>query len=378
MQLHVLTAPGAASNIGINITNRSSRRLPVVRILRSLAITFAVVLHHTALSQQPEHGTLRTSEVMLVDTPRERLFDGTVEAVNQSTVSAQTSGRIAEIFYDVDDRVEAGSPILRFTDVEQQSALRQTQAQLKEAQARKTEADEEFQRASDLFNKGSGTEREYDRALAAKAAAGARVTSAQSAVKTAEQQVDYTVVKAPYPGIVTKRHVELGEFVSIGQPLMSGLSLESLRVVVNLPQKIAAKVRETMRAEIIAGSQRVSPTKITIFPFADPDTNTFKIRLDLPKGQVGLFPGMFTKVAFILGESERLLIPAMALVRRSELKGVYVVQDSQIRLRQVRIGNQFGDQVEVLAGLTAGERIALDPVQAVIRAKSTAASDNVQ
>ena len=378
MNIFLLMALMDAPNNGEYTTNGSSRRVRVSRLLRGPAIAFAIVLPHDALSEQPEQGTLRTSEVFLVETARERLFDGTVEAVNQSTVSAQTSGRIAEIFYDVDDRVEAGSTILRFTDVEQRSALRQTQAQLKEAQARKTEADEEFQRASDLFKKGSGTEREYDRALAAKAAAGARVTSAQSAVKTAEQQVDYTVVKAPYPGIVTKRHVELGEFVSIGQPLMSGLSLESLRVVVDLPQKIAAKVREYMRAEIIAGPQRVSPTKITVFPFADPDTNTFKIRLDLPKGQVGLYPGMFTKVAFILGESERLLIPATALVRRSEVKGVYVVQDSQIRLRQVRIGNRFGDQIEILAGLIAGERIALDPVQAVIRAKSTAANDNVQ
>ena len=294
------------------------------------------------------------------------------------TVSAQTFGRIAEIFYDVDDRVEAGSPILRFTDVEQQSALRQAQAQLNEAQARKTEADEEFQRASDLYKKGSGTKREYDRALAARAAAGARVTSARSAVKTAEQQVDYTVVRAPYPGIVTKRHVELGEFGAVGQPLMSGLSLESLRVVVDLPQNTAAKVRENMRAEVIAGSQRISPSKITIFPFADPDTNTFKIRLDLPKGQFGLYPGMFTKVAFILGESQRLLIPATSLVQRSEVKGVYVIQDSRIRLRQVRIGNHFGDQIEVLAGLTPGEHIALDPVQALITNKSTAANDNVQ
>ncbi|MEJ2176597.1 MAG: efflux RND transporter periplasmic adaptor subunit, partial [Gammaproteobacteria bacterium] len=311
-------------------------------------------------------------------TPKERLFDGTVEAVNQSTVSAQTSGRIAEIFYDVDDQVEAGSPLIRFTDVEQQSALRQAEAQLKEARARKNEADEEFQRASDLYKKGSGSKREYDRTLAGKEAAAARVTSAQSAVKTAEQQVNYTVVLAPYPGIVTKRHVELGEVVTVGQPLMSGLSLELLRITVDLPQQIAAKVREHMRAEIVTENARITPTDITIFPFADPDTNTFKVRLELPAGQFGLFPGMFTKVAFMLGESQRMLIPNAALVQRSEVKGVYVIHDDQIRFRQVRIGNRFDDQIEVLAGLSPGELVALDPVQAGILAKTLVVKKNVQ
>ncbi|MGI9317140.1 MAG: efflux RND transporter periplasmic adaptor subunit, partial [bacterium] len=332
----------------------------------------------SACAQLNNSQPLETTEVALEQAPTQRLFDGTVEAINQSTVSAQTSGRIAEIFYDVDDHVEAGSPIIRFTDVEQQSALRQAQALLKEARARKNEADEEFRRASDLLKKGSGTKREYDRALAGREAAGARMASAQSAVRTAQQQVDYTTVTAPYPGIVTKRHVELGEFVAVGQPLMSGLSLELLRITVDLPQQIATKVRKHMRAEVIAEDGRISPTQITIFPFADPATNTFKVRLDLPEGQFDLYPGMFVKVAFILGKSQKLLIPTTALVRRSEVKGVYVVDNDQIRLRQIRIGNRFGDHTEVLSGLSPGERIALDPVKAGIKAKSIPALSNAQ
>lgn len=363
-------------------TNSGAYSSIALRYSRKLFQWFAIVLipciSQTAVSQVTSTQTLETVEVAIAQTPKERLFDGTIEAVNQSTVSAQTSGRIAEIFYDVDDQVEAGSPLIRFTDVEQKSALRQAEAQLKEARARKNEADEEFQRASDLYKKGSGTKREYDRALAGKEATAARVTSAQSAVKTAEQQVNYTVVLAPYPGIVTKRHVELGEFVTVGQPLMSGLSLDLLRITVDLPQQIATKVREHMRAEILIQNARIAPTDITIFPFADPGTNTFKVRLDLPPGQFGLYPGMFTKVAFILGESQRTLIPTAALVQRSEVKGVYVIHDNQIRFRQVRIGNRFDDQIEVLAGLTPGERVALDPVRAGILAKTLVVKKNVQ
>ena len=144
-----------------------------------------------------------TAIAEIANAPLERIYDGTVEAVNQATMSAQTAGRIAEVFYDVDDYVEPGDPIVRFTDVEQQSALRQAKASLEEALARQKQADAEFSRAEGLFESGSSSRREYDQALAARDAAVARVTAARSAVATAEQQLEYTLVRAPYAGVVT-------------------------------------------------------------------------------------------------------------------------------------------------------------------------------
>jgi RND family efflux transporter MFP subunit len=309
--------------------------------------------------------------------PVERLLDGTVEAVNQATMSAQTSGRIAEIYYDVDDYVEPGKPIVRFTDVEQQSSLQQAGAALDEAIARKNQADEEFDRLQDLFESGSASKREYDQALAAREAANARVAAARSAVETAKQQVEYTLVRAPYAGIVTERHVQVGETVGVGQPLMSGLSLEALRVVVDLPQQVAAEVRKHRKAYILADEGRVEAADVTIFPYAHSASNTFRVRLDLPGGQFGLYPGMFVKVAFVVGESQRLLVADSALIRRSEVTGVYVVDDeNRVRLRQVRVGGTFGDRTEVLAGLRPGERIATDPVSAGIYLKARSAKSD--
>lgn len=342
---------------------------------RWVALIFAnllLVCSVQADTQHPVSPPLEMVTAVRETTPLERLYDGTVEAVNQATVSAQTSGRVEEIFFDVNDYVTAGAAIIRFTDVEQQAVLGQTEARLNEAVAGRREAEEEFRRIADLFTARSVSKRDYDRTLAAKDAAVARVKSAESAVTSAEQQVEYTRVRAPYAGIVTERLVEVGESVTVGQPLISGLSLEQLRVVVDLPQDVMMAVRVSNKAVIITGEERVPCEQITIFPFADPVTNTFKVRLDLPTGQFGLYPGMFVKVAFAIGESQRLLIPAAALLRRSEVTAVYVANDSdRFRLRQVRIGNLFGDRIEVLAGLTAGERIALDPVRAGIQVKST-------
>jgi RND family efflux transporter MFP subunit len=310
----------------------------------------------------------------LDEAPRERLFDGTVEAVNRATMSAQTAGRVAEVFYDVDDYVEPGAPIVRFTDVEQQSALRQAQAALAEARARSNQAAEEFRRISGLFESGSASKREYDQALAARDAAEARVTSARSAVATAEQQLEYTLVRAPYAGIVTERHVEVGEAVNVGQPLMSGLSLEALRVVVDLPQAAAQRVREHRKAFVLTAGGRIEAAGLTIFPFAHSASNTFRVRVELPAGQFSLYPGMFVKVAFVVGESHRLLVPSAALLRRNEVTGVYVVDaERKVRMRPVRIGGTFGERSEILAGLAEGERIAADPLAAAIYVKTMTA-----
>ncbi len=317
---------------------------------------------------------LAVTEVQYETAAAERLFDGTVEAVHQATVSAQTGGRIAAVNYDVDDYVEAGSVLVRFTDVEQTTALRQAEAQLAEARALLVEAGEELRRAESLRERGLGSQRDLDRSRAARDSGAARVESAESAVVAATQQLDYTVVKAPYAGIVTQRHVEVGETITTGQALMSGLSLEQLRVAVDIPQQVALAVRSGPRAAVLTSEGRITPESITVFPVADPVTNTFRVRLDLPGGQFGLYPGMFVKVSFEVGETERMLVPATALVRRSEVTAVYVVGESGPRLRQVRVGQRFGDRYEILAGLARGERIALDPVQAGIAAQAARAS----
>lgn len=317
-----------------------------------------------------------TAPAVLEQAPLERLYDGTVEAVNQATVSAQTSGRIAEIFYDIDDYVEAGSVIIRFTQVEQAAALERARANLEEALARQKEAAEEFVRAEGLYEAGSGSRREYDQALAARDSANARVAAARSAIAQAQQQVEYTRVRAPYAGIVTERHVEVGESVTVGQPLMSGLSLEALRVLVDLPQGVANTLREQPAAAVLTDAGRITPTGIIVFPFADASTNTFRVRMELPEGQFGLYPGMFAKVAVTVGVARRLLVPDEALVRRSEVTGVYVVgTNDEVRFRQVRIGNRFGERTEILAGLEAGERVATDPVGAGIYVKTRAAAN---
>ena len=315
-----------------------------------------------------------TVPVAFEKAPRERIYDGTVEAVNQATVSAQTSGRVAEILYDVDDFVEAGSVIMRFTDTDQRAALKNAQAALQESDARFNQADSEYQRISSMFENGTVAKARYDQAKANYEAAKARLESAHAGVSTAEEQLGYTVVKAPYAGIVSQRHVQVGETVRPGQPLMSGLSLEQLRVSVDVPQSMIDPVRRIGRATVYA-DQPIPGESLTFFPVADPAANTFRVRVNLPAGSATLYPGSFVKVGFVVGETERLLVPLAAVVHRSELTAVYVVDDhDRVVLRQIRTGRIHGERVEVLAGLAAGEIVATDPVGAGVYLKEQAGS----
>lgn len=336
-----------------------------IRMAASLAVLLAALPTQAAVP-------FATAEAALEVAPRERVWDGRVEAVNQATVSAQTSGRIAELPFDVNDFVDAGAVIMRFTDTEQRAAMARAQAALEESQARFAQAEQEFTRVSNMFENKTVSQARFDQAKADRDAAQARLHAARSGVATAREQLEYTVVRAPYAGIVSQRHVELGELVSPGQPLISGLSLQSLRVNVDVPQSMFHAVRTIGKAYVHVGDERIEAADLTFFPVADPAANTFRVRVDLPDGAATLYPGMFVKVGFVVGETRRLLIPAAAVVRRSELSAVYVVAGEVVSLRQVRLGRRYGDAIEVLAGLSAGEQVATDPVSAGIFLKERA------
>jgi hypothetical protein len=128
---------------------------------------------------------------------------------------------------------------------------------------------------------------------------------------------------------------------------------------------VVEQVRSIRKAAVYVGERRVEATKLTVFPEAATPSNTFRARLDLPENATDLYPGMYVKVGFVVGEETRLLVPVKALVERSEVTAVYVVDaKGHVALRQIRPGRRVGARIEVLAGLDAGERIATDPAAA--------------
>lgn len=347
--------------------NTTVRRAPA-----AVPVLVAVLLAASLASAPVVADTLPVAKAVVETIKRQQRFDGVVEAVHRSTVSAETSGRIVELPYDIDDYVPEDAVIVRFDDARQEAQLASARANLEQARARLTQARADFERMKQLVEKGTVSQSEFERAEADYRSAQARVDAAAGELDQAREEMERTVVRAPYAGVVIERHVEMGEMARPGTSLMTGLSLEQLRVVVDVPQQFIGALREHEEATILTpGGEEVQPETLRIFPYADARTHTFRVRAVLPEGRHGVFPGMLVKVAFTTGREALLLVPADALVRRSELTAVYVQdgQDDSLSFRQVRVGRRVDERIQVLAGLESGERVVLDPVAAGIAYK---------
>ena len=339
-----------------------------MRLIITLSLFIALPLFAADRQLPVEISEMRT-------TTSEYIFDATLEAVNQSTVSAQTSGRIVELPFDINDYVKKSEVIVRFRDTEQSASVNAARANLGEAAARETEARSEFKRVSDVHKKGLISSAAMDRTEANLNAAIARKKSAQASLNRAEEALEQTVVRAPYAGIVVERHVQMGELATPGARLMTGLSLEHLRAIVDIPQSFMDKIRANSTATLILpNQQRLAVERLRIFPTADPTTHTFRIRAQLPEGQHGVYPGMLVKIAFAVGEKQELTVPANAVVQRSEITAIYIQsQSGEISFRAIRTGHKTADdRIPVLAGLKPGERVITDPESAAIQMKQKA------
>ena len=314
------------------------------------------------------------------DDVRGRGWDGVVEAVQQAALTAQTTGRVTVVNVDVNDRVAKGDVLLRLTAVEQQASANTARAQLRAAEAAATEADANYRRYAALEAAQYVSRAQIDQARTARDSAAAARDVARAQLAQASQPAEYTVISAPFAGIVSARAVEPGESVAPGQPLMTVYAPSALRIEVQVPQSDAVAIRGVNRAEVVlADGRRIEAAEVTVFPAADPSTHSVGVRVTLPDTAPALQPGATAKVVFPIstGAGDRVLrIPASALAQRGEVSGGYVLTDNRLALRQVRLGQHSGDQVEVIAGLKAGDQVVIDPVaalQALIAQRKAAA-----
>ena len=300
------------------------RLRPRLAILALLLLSNAAISNVAYADPSPNQAAtiLGTAEAHYRIVPKEYRLDGVVEAINRTTVSAQTSGQVEEILYDVDDFVEKGEVIARLRDTEHRARLAQAAADLRSASAQLEQARDDHARIEGLYQQKNVSESTMDQAEADLESAAARLESAQANLEQAQEQLEYTQIRAPYSGIVTRRHVELGEVASPGSPVMSGISLEKLRVIIDVPQSVIPAVRQLGEIKVyLPNGDVVRPERITVFPFADLGSNTFKVRADLAADTQGLFPGMFVKTSITTGKKEQLTVPKAAVVYRSEVTG---------------------------------------------------------
>ena len=346
-------------------------------LLLTISVSFNAVVQATHLETQ------QAKKITVVDSLS---FTGTVEAVNTGTASSETLGRVTETLVDVGDIVSIGDVILKLRDTQQKAKFDSAVASVSSAEVNFDTAEKEYVRVSDILKKGLVSQSVADQALSQRVSAKAALDTAKANLKTAKEQLDYTRVKAPYSGIVLERHVEVGETVNVGSALYTGMSLEYLRVVADVPQKDIDNIRQHKSAiiELSDGNEiSISNDALTFFGYADPKTSTFKIRVNLPANTEGLYPGMYLRTSFVVGKKTSLVIPQSSLVKRGEVNAVYVQNEHRISLRQIRpgriiygdgSGDNDEDTIEVLSGLSEGDLIVTVPADAITIIQSQVAT----
>jgi RND family efflux transporter MFP subunit len=298
-------------------------------------------------------------------------LDGVVEPVKQSTVSAQASGRMVSLLVKAGDRVRSGQLLATIDDRETQTGVQRSRAQVAQAQAELGNAQANFERTRDLLAKGFVSAAAMDTASAQLKSAQAAHVQATAGEKQSGLTQGFTRVTAPFDAFVLQTLSEAGDLAFPGKPLLTLYAPLPLRAVVQVPVSRSALVQASSAVEVQLSAtdgspQWVRPSQVSHLPTADAVSQTIEWRLDLPDTAVrSLLPGQQVRVRFAAGQSQRLVIPLSAVLRRGELTAVYVASGTGFSLKAVRLGVEHGSQgVEVLAGLSETDQVALDPIRA--------------
>lgn len=323
---------------------------------RRLLVLAAAVLPGLTFAQS---APLATAPVELREIELTYPAEAVVEAVKQAVIAAQVPGRVVEVRADAGDAVKQGQLLMRIDAREAAEGYAASQATLANAKAN-------YERTKNLH-----AQKFISKAALDKAEADYR--AAQAGAGAAGAAASHASIVSPLTGFVAQRHTEAGELATPGRPLITVYDPKGLRVTSSIPQYKLAAVRATLQAKIEfpETGKWVDAVKVEVLPAADPRTHTVTARVYLPDNLPGIIPGMFARTHFVTGKAKKLLVPAAAVLRRGEVTAVYVIDEKNAaRLRQVRLSEPLaGGYHEVLAGLSAGEKVALDPVKAGIVAR---------
>lgn len=317
---------------------------------------------------------------------------GYVVARRTATVSAQITGVVTEVLFDEGDYVEQGQVLAR---LDAQSASANLEASMRQAAAagqlarqyevQLVQAERESTRAQELAENRLVSQQEAEQAIAKADELRAQlmyqrrsVEASRAQAKVAEVNLGYTVVRAPFSGIITSKAAQVGEIISPSASsgytrtgIATIVDMNSLEVEVEVGEAYIGKVRPSMAAEVRLNAYpelKIPAEVIAIIPAADRGTATVKVRVALKIQDARIVPDMGARVSFMdestveVAAADTVSVPASALVRRDDQDVAFVVQaDGTVRQRVLKLGANLGEDRKVLAGLHAGEHVVLNP-----------------
>jgi RND family efflux transporter MFP subunit len=287
-------------------------------------------------------------------------WPGTVRSRSVANVAPKVMARVLEVHVSAGATVKHGDTLAVLDDREIKSRAEQARAALAAAAAQAKQADADLERARMLFKKQAATQESLDAAVARAKGSRAQVAQARDGLGEVQVMLGDTTLRAPFDGVVAERLADPGDMAVPGKPLIVIQDPQSLRLEANVGEYCAGRLSlgQEVPVRFETPPRDVSARIDVIAPMADPQSRTFLIKAALP-AQADLRSGTFGTMRVSCGTHQALLVPAAAVTRTGQLEAVQVLADSGPRMRHVRTGKTYGDQVEVLSGLQEGEKVVV-------------------
>jgi RND family efflux transporter MFP subunit len=290
---------------------------------------------------------VRLATVQTVSLPHVTEVTGTIRPAHHAMLAAKVMGTIAELPVTLGQRVRQGDLLLRISAAEINAKVIQARSQLNLALR-------DLERERDLLAKGASTA-EMVRSLED------RFTMTEAMVREAETMLSYTEIRAPFDGVVAHKFVNAGDLAGPGQPLLEVEGTDDFEIEAGIPESLAAALAVGTSLEIEAPRVAFTGRLREISSTADAATRSVGVKVAVPAG-TAVRSGQFARVLVPGATVPNLLVPVVALSLSGQMERVFVAgENRQAVLRLVKTGDTHGDLVEVLSGLSSGEKVVLNP-----------------
>ena len=342
----VLLAIGAARTVFVRIAN--------ARALEASSTELAKQYVKTALPQTAAAGQTLA-------------LPGTLQGFVQSPISARASGYLKRWTKDIGSQVQKGDLLAEIETPEIDQQLSQAIAARQQAASSLELAKSTVARWENLRKKDVVSQQDLDERRSGLAQATANVAAADANVQRLRQTEGFKRVVAPFAGVITRRNVDVGDLIDAGgsRPLFLLAQADPLRVYINVPQAYAQLVKAGQPVVVTQAELRGQSFKGEVARTSgaiDTATRMMQVEVALPNREGLLLPGAYVQVSLPLAASRALSVPANALLFRAEGTRVATVDaEGRVRLRTINVGRNYGETVEVLDGITANDRLILNP-----------------
>lgn len=290
--------------------------------------------------------------------PRTEVAVGTVRAVRETAVAAKLLAKVIEVNATAGQSVHSNDVLVRLEAADLTARAEQAAAAVRAARSERDQAKIESERIEALASQGAASKIERDRVASALATAEAELQRAEQSAAEADTVLSFATIRSPMDGVVIEKFVEVGDTATPGQVLLNLFDPARMQLVASVRESLThrMKVGQAVGVRLDTVDHACSGTISEIVPEAESASRSFQVKVTGPCPP-GVYSGMFGRLLIPLEDETVLLAPARAVRRVGQLDLVDVVVDGRMQRRAVRLGRAYGDEVEVLAGLAAGERL---------------------